>query len=364
MSGKIARGNVNIKAKVNIEESALPPSPPSTALLAWARSVLGASGGELAPVAGDASQRRYYRLALGAASYIVVEAPPATEKNARFLAVRETLERGGIRVPRLFAADLERGFLLLGDLGDRLLLRELDGTSADSCYRQAWAVLLRLVELRPDDRDWPGYDAALLGEELRRFPVWFSAELMGRPLNDQERQWWDELCAELVESALEQPVVLVHRDFHSRNLMPQPDGSLGVIDFQDAVIGPVTYDLVSLLRDCYIRWPASRVEAWALEYLGQLRLLPGMGDLDEARFLRWFDLMGLQRHLKVLGTFARLYLRDGKPAYLGDLPRVVAYVEEILEKYRADWPAAEWFASWFSKELRPRFDRQPWRETH
>ncbi|TGD72824.1 aminoglycoside phosphotransferase [Mangrovimicrobium sediminis] len=329
-------------------------------MIDWAQAELGWDSPQCSVVAGDASARRYFRLRQGASTCIAVHAPPQTEKNTAFLAMREQLERGGICVPALLAADLERGFLLLGDLGDRLLLAELDTHSVDASYRTAFGVLLQLAALPADDPAWPHYDRALLGEELSRFPEWFAGRLLQRPLDAAEQAMWQALCAELIDSALAQPRVLVHRDFHSRNLMPQADGRLGVIDFQDAVIGPATYDLVSLLRDCYVRWPREQVRGWALEYLEQARATGQFAGVDQAQFLGWFDLMGLQRHLKVLGTFARLYLRDGKLAYLDDLPLVLRYVEEALVGYRDTSPAAAEFADWFAAELRPLIDRQPW----
>ncbi|MFV8819730.1 aminoglycoside phosphotransferase family protein [Haliea sp. E17] len=338
----------------------MPPSTPPVNLQAWACSVVGKTGGTLETVAGDASNRRYFRLRVAGASYIAVHAPPATEKNAEFLAVRHHLERGGIRVPALLGADLDQGFLLLGDLGDRLLLPALAPATVDGWYRKGCSLLLQFAALGDMPADWPRYDSALLGEELGRFPEWFAGRLLGHPLGEQGLRCWQALCEELLNSALEQPRVLVHRDFHSRNLMILADGELGVIDFQDAVVGPITYDLVSLLRDCYVRWPAGQVENWAREYHGLLRQEGWLAGVDAAQFLRWFDLMGLQRHLKVLGTFARLYLRDGKSAYLDDLPLVIAYVEEILRKYRGDWPAAAAFADWFEAELGPLIRRQPW----
>jgi N-acetylmuramate 1-kinase len=347
-----------------IQESALPSLSPPDELLPWALDVLGAHPehhrATLKPVAGDASNRVYYRLLLDSSSYIVAVAPPATEKNAEFLAVREMLEGAGIVVPALYGADLERGYLLLGDLGHRLLLGELSSDSVDSCYQSAFAVLHRVASIDPADPNWPAYDNALLQEELSRFPQWFVQALLGCELCADDFIVMERCFGLLVNSALEQPRVLVHRDFHSRNLMPQADGSLGVIDFQDAVVGPITYDLVSLLRDCYIRWPAFRVEDWACIYQAELLREGLLDSVSREQFLRWFDLMGLQRHIKVLGTFARLYLRDGKEAYLADLPLVVAYVEEMLHKYRGAEPAIEAFASWFDDRLKPVIEQQRW----
>jgi aminoglycoside/choline kinase family phosphotransferase len=311
-------------------------------------------------VAGDASNRRYFRAGLGARSYILVDAPPATEKNQAFLAVREMLAGAGVKVPALYGADLERGFLVLEDLGDRLLLNELAADSVDDWYGLAMGVLGQVATLNVANLELPAYDASLLAEELSRFPEWFAEALLGYSLADDERVLLDKVFALLRDSALEQPRVLVHRDFHSRNLMPQADGQLGVIDFQDAVLGPVSYDLVSLLRDCYIHWPEERVRGWALAYRRQLQsqgLLPGV---NAARFLRWFDLMGLQRHIKVLGTFARLYLRDDKPSYLADLPLVIQYVLEISARYGAEEPLLAGFHRWFEDGLTPLIADQPW----
>lgn len=342
----------------------MPSRPPPDDLLPWALATLGADSkyhrASLVAVAGDASSRRYYRLRLDGSSYILAVAPPDTEKNPEFLAVRELLERARVTVPALHGADLERGYLLLGDLGQRLLLAELSEDSVDTCYQSALGVLHRLGGIDPADPDWPAYDSDLLNEELGRFPQWFVHTLLGHGMSPAETSAWQVFAGLLVSSALEQPRVLVHRDFHSRNLMPQPNGDLGVIDFQDAVVGPITYDLVSLLRDCYIRWPTPQVEGWAASYYGKLCQEGRLEGIDLAQFQRWFDLMGLQRHIKVLGTFARLSLRDGKQAYLADLPLVLAYVEEMLQKYRDSEPAVEAFAGWFGGTLGPLIRRQPW----
>ena len=338
--------------------------PPPVELLNWALSVLapGAAGPrpELSVVAGDASNRRYFRTLIGGSSYILVDAPPATEKNQAFLAVRELLAGAGVRVPALHAAELERGYMALEDLGDRLLLASLQAGAGDDPYRGAMELLLQIAAIDTTAVALPAYDETLLREELGRFPVWFVDALLGQSLADDEQELLAATFDKLVASALEQPRVLVHRDFHSRNLMPQDDGSLGVIDFQDAVLGPVTYDLVSLLRDCYIQWPPTRVQQWLGAYRGllQARGLPGAG--DPQRFQRWFDLMGLQRHIKVLGTFARLYLRDGKPAYLDDLPLVIRYVQEISGKYAGEDPVFAEFQRWFDGRLSPEVARQAW----
>ena len=342
----------------------MPSLAPPEDLLPWALATLGTPSEhhriQLEPVAGDASNRRYFRLLLDGCSYIIAVAPPATEKNAEFLAVREMLEGACVTMPTLYGADLQRGYLLLGDLGQRMLLPELDDDTVDACYQSAFKVLHQLAAIDPADPGWPIYDKALLGEELDRFPRWFVHSLLGYEMPPAESVVWQAFARLMVDSALAQPRVLVHRDFHSRNLMPQPDGSLGVIDFQDAVVGPITYDLVSLLRDCYIRWPASRVEDWACSYHQQLCREGLLDGVSREQFLRWFDWMGMQRHIKVLGTFARLSLRDDKQSYLADLPLVVAYVEEMLAKYRGSEPAIEAFANWFQGRLGPMIRQQTW----
>lgn len=339
------------------------PRPPPPALLPWALDALGGGRSSAAPlqvVAGDASSRRYFRARIDRRSYILAEAPPATENNEAFLARRDLLEEAGIRVPALFAADLERGFLLLEDLGDELLLGRLDASTVAGHYRDACDILLQLAAVDLDAAALPEYDARLLSEELGRFPTWFAGELLGCELDRDEHELCQALFGALCDSALAQPRVLVHRDFHSRNLMLDAAGALALIDFQDAVAGPLTYDLVSLLRDCYVRWPAAQVMDWAREHRHAL-LRSGRADLPaQEEFLRAFDWMGLQRHLKVLGTFARLSLRDGKPAYLADLPLVLAYTREILARYAPEEAAFAEFARWFEQRLDPAIAAQPW----
>jgi aminoglycoside/choline kinase family phosphotransferase len=340
------------------------PRPAPEELLPWALSVLGIPVSDPLPalsvVAGDASARRYFRLASGAAHYVLAEAPPATEKNEAFVSIAGLLRDAGVKVPAVLGVDFDRGFLLLEDLGDQLLLPKLDAGSVDERYQQAFEVLVQMAAVDSAHAGLADYDRALLSEELSRFQAWFVQELLGYTLPAAEQAQLDNLSARLIDSALEQPRVLVHRDFHSRNLMLTDDNELAVIDFQDAVVGPITYDLVSLLRDCYIQWPGAQVRAWALAYRDLLRSRGLVGDIDQGQFLRWFDWMGLQRHIKVLGTFARLYLRDGKSAYLDDLPLVIHYVLEITEKYAAEEPAFADFNAWFSGRLSPLIAQQPW----
>lgn len=340
------------------------PRPPPEALLPWALSVLGAPDScprpSLASVAGDASNRRYFRFEIAAQSYVVVESPPATEKNEAFLSVGALLADAGVKVPALLGADLGRGFLLLEDLGDQLLLSALDAGSVDGYYRRAFEVLAKMAAVETDSTVLGNYDKPLLSEELGRFQEWFVHGLLGYTPTAAEQSLLRVFFEQLIDNALEQPRVLVHRDFHSRNLMLTGDDSLAVIDFQDAVVGPVTYDLVSLLRDCYIQWPDDRVVAWALTYRDLLRSRGKLLDTSDAIFMRWFDWMGLQRHIKVLGTFARLYLRDGKSAYLDDLPLVIHYVLETVDRYAVAESAFSDFSTWFSQHLSPIIARQDW----
>ncbi|MEZ5503599.1 MAG: phosphotransferase [Halioglobus sp.] len=333
-------------------------------LRCWALAALGAADSgkspRLSPVAGDASARRYFRLHLDGASYVAVEAPPATEKNAAFIQVAALLSARGVKVPAVYHADLEHGYLLLEDLGDRLLLPVLRPASVDHYYRRAMELLVTMAGPPCVTSGLENYDRTLLSEELGRFPRWFVRGLLGYEPDGAEQRLLDAVSSRLIDSALEQPRVLVHRDFHSRNLMLTADDELAVIDFQDAVAGPITYDLVSLLRDCYIQWPAAQVDQWARDYHGLLVSRDLLAATDEATFMRWFDLMGLQRHVKVLGTFARLYLRDGKSSYLDDLPLVIHYVSEIVEKYAGEEAVFADFGSWFSGALSPLIAQQDW----
>ena len=325
---------------------------------------------------GDAGQRRYYRLQLSGesgpeASRIAVSAPPESEKNHEFVAMANALEAAGVRCPRPLAVDYPQGFMLLPDLGDRLLLDELRQEGGQRWYDKALEMLLKIQrcfqspetipQAMPEampELGWrpPPYDDRRLREELELFPRWFVEELLGHSCSDREQALCLGLFNLLIDQALEQPQVCVHRDFHSRNLMVTATGELATLDFQDAVIGPISYDLVSLLRDCYIVWPEAVVRQWLRHYLQQHRQQDGRPGLDEASLWSWFELMGAQRHLKVLGIFARLWLRDGKPGYLADLRTVLHYLAMVLPRH----PQLAAFNRWFQGQIMEQASRQDW----
>lgn len=290
------------------------------------------------PVSGDASFRRYFRATLEGGTCILVDAPPPHEDCRPFVAVDAALGANGVNVPALWAYDLDAGFMCLGDLGDELLWRPLDSArrnakaqpSATMLYHAAFAELLKIQAA--DARHLPPYDTALLHREMQLFIDWFCTSLLGLDLSADELAMIEHVFDRLIARALEQPQVFVHRDYHSRNLMYRGQDALGVIDFQDAVRGPLTYDLVSLLRDCYIEWPRAQVEQWVDDYAQAARAAQ-LTVPSDAIFQQDFDWMGMQRHLKVLGIFARLWLRDGKRGYLQDLPLTLRYLTSVARGY-------------------------------
>ena len=328
--------------------------------LRWIGAALQCESGQLSVrlIAGDASPRRYYRVAQSGqadtATTIFVTSPPS-ENNAAFIGIGELLAHQGVRVPHVMASDLEAGWFLLEDFGDVLLAERLTPESVDALYAQA---LDTLHSIQSPSRGWaevPPYDAGRLQQELDLFPEWFLASLLGQPLSAVDDSDFAALCRTLKHSALAQPQVLVHRDFHCRNLMCLSDGSLGVIDFQDAVIGPITYDVVSLLKDCYVEWPRAQQLAWLAGFVEQAVIDDCDQDIDLNQWTEWFDLMGLQRHLKVLGVFSRLALRDGKPCYLDDIPLVMRYIEEVLALYSARSEVSA-FSDWWKRIVAPAKD--------
>lgn len=300
------------------------------ALRRWLASCMPGAGTALEPITGDASFRRYFRVDTPQGSRIVMDAPPEHEDTAPFVDVAARLAAAGVNAPRVLASAPGHGFLLLTDLGDRLYLDALDDAGAGRLYGDALAALVRMQAGAPTG-GLPDYDARRLQDEMELFPQWFLHAHLGLDRGAVEADLAAAFDA-LVEAALEQPRVFVHRDYHSRNLLVTERDNPGVLDFQDAVAGPLTYDLVSLLRDCYIAWPDERVAAWIGEYRARAAGA-GIELPDDDTLQRWFDLMGVQRHLKAIGIFARLWHRDGKPRYLRDIPRTWHYIERLLPRY-------------------------------
>lgn len=286
--------------------------------------------GPLVPASSDASFRSYYRVTTSSEPVILMDAPPEREDSRPFVDVAERLLECGVNAPRVLESDLDEGFLLLSDLGDDCYLACLDDETADTLYQDAIAALVA-IQRHGRTAGLPDYDEALLRREMALFPDWLLERHLGldtAPVRAEMEAAMDALVA----AALEQPRVFVHRDYHSRNLMRTARDNPGILDFQDAVTGPITYDLVSLLRDCYIAWPDARVDAWINRYREQATAA-GLDVGDTGTFRRWFDLMGVQRHLKAAGIFARLYHRDGKPGYLADIPRTWNHIAALLDRH-------------------------------
>lgn len=302
----------------------------------WLVQELALAVTSLVPASTDASFRRYFRVTLDDGSTrILMDAPPAQESLPAYLRVTVLMASCGINVPRVHASDTGRGFALVEDFGDTHMLAGLSrGLDPGRLYGDALATLAQL-QLRGDavSQELPAYDQPLLRREMALMPEWFCQRHLGLAPDAARQRMLEDAFAFLEQQIQQQPRVLVHRDYHSRNLMLLPEHSPGVIDFQDAVRGPVGYDVASLLRDCYVAWPRERVAGWVDEFRA---LLQAGGDAGRVLagpsrevFQEWVDLAGLQRHIKVLGIFARLYWRDGKPAYLPDLPRTLGYVQEV-----------------------------------
>ncbi|MFJ4195959.1 aminoglycoside phosphotransferase family protein [Pseudomonas sp. NPDC089534] len=284
----------------------------------------------LTAASSDASFRRYFRWEGAGRSFIVMDAPPPQENCKPFVDIAFLLAKSGINVPEIYAQDLERGFLLLNDLGNKTYLDVIGSDNADALFSDALQALLAFQQL-PMVAPLPSYDVALLKRELELFPEWYVKRELGIEFDPARQQLWQQVSDLLIDSALAQPKVLVHRDYMPRNLMlsePNP----GVLDFQDAVYGPVTYDVTCLFKDAFLSWPQERVRGWLHGYWQQASALGIPVQPDFEAFLRASDLMGVQRHLKVIGIFARICHRDGKPRYLGDVPRFFAYIDEVIAR--------------------------------
>jgi aminoglycoside/choline kinase family phosphotransferase len=305
-------------------------------LAAWLATLpadLGLTPGSLRPASDDASFRRYFRVDAAAGPLIAMDAPPPQEDCAPFVHAARVFARSGVSVPAIVAEDLTRGFLLLEDFGSVTYQSRLDAASAPALYGDALRALVSLQAAGAPDA-FPPYDRERLLRELQLFPDWYVARHKGLALDAADRATLDEAFETLLANVLAQPRVHVHRDYHSRNLMVLPgERNPGILDFQDAVQGPITYDLVSLLRDAYVQWEEEQVLDWTIRYWERARKAGLPVDGDFGRFYRDFEWMGLQRHLKVLGIFARLHHRDGKDRYLADLPRVMQYARSVAGRY-------------------------------
>lgn len=301
---------------------------------------------DLLTVSGDASFRRYFRLPLALANstvmdkakaisaLIAVDAPPEKENSRPFVAIARALRAHGVHVPEVVAADFAQGFMLLEDFGDTLLRPQLNADTVDALYSRTMATLLHLLACdEVPGHHLPEYDKPRLMDEMALLRDWFIARYLDLKLNTEQEAVLSNSFVQIANAAQQQPQVFVHRDYHSRNLMLLANGEIGVIDFQDAVTGPITYDLVSLLRDAYVVWPRADVERWVAEFAAMLREQQYLSGVDDKIFMRWFDWMGAQRHLKVVGIFARLSIRDGKQAYLDDIPVVFNYLLAEIQPY-------------------------------
>ena len=300
----------------------------------WLNVVLKDEGFTLTTASADASFRRYFRVHLNGSdtTLIVMDAPPEQENCAPFVQVAELFAKAGLHVPEVIAQDLEQGFLLLSDLGNATYLSALNDKTATNLYRDANLALIKL-QLASQPNVLPNYDAALLNREMRLFPDWYIAQHLQTTLDDKQKAVLQNTFDVLTANILEQGQVYVHRDYHSRNLMVTDEGNPGVLDFQDAVYGAITYDLVSLLKDAYIAWQEEQVIDWLVRYWQEARKAGLPVPTDFSEFYRDFEWMGAQRHIKVLGIFARLSHRDGKDGYLKDMPLVMDYLRRVCGRY-------------------------------
>ena len=316
-----------------------PPAAPDlrqTQIVEWLTtlSAIPTLPATLRPASADASFRRYFRLdAVDGKTLIVMDAPPPQEDVKPFIEIAGLFAGIGLSVPEILAQDVERGFLLLSDLGSTTYLQQLNADSAPKLYMDAIDALV-LLQTKSQPGVLPEYDRAFLLRELQIFPEWYLGKHLKASLSDQQTSDLNKVFDAILANNLAQPQVFIHRDYHSRNLMVLPNGNPGVLDFQGALFGPITYDIVSLLRDVYIQWDEAQVLDWAIRYWERAKRagLPVNPDIDV--FYRDFEYMGLQRHLKILGLFARLYHRDGKEAYLKDIPLVMEYTRKTALRYR------------------------------
>ncbi len=301
----------------------------------WIARQLGTQDYLFEPLQGDASFRTYSRIKHADKSYIAMLAPPAKERTDAFVAIANTWKQYGLQVPRILGWEAQQGFVLLSDFGDTLLLDLLTPESMEGFYLQAMQTITLIQQVPAGEYNLPTFDEAYVRVELGLFHDWFLNKLLQQDISVHHAHLLEQVSKDLVHNFISQPQKTVHRDYHSRNLMVLNDGTLGVIDFQDAMKGPITYDLVSLLKDCYITWPSIEVNRLVHHFFEKYVKDEISSSVDFVQFLQWFDWVGLQRHLKVLGIFSRLKLRDNKPHYLQHLPRIMQYVLAVTSKYAA-----------------------------
>lgn len=305
-------------------------------LVQWLKSLYPGEQFTLAPASADASFRRYFRVTFTAGqTLIIMDAPPQHEDCRPFLHVAKLFEAAGTHVPHVYAHNLEQGFLLLSDLGNTTYLQALSGSNAGTAkelYGAATGALIK-IQLASRENELPPYDEALLLREMRLFPEWYIGKHLGITLSDAQHTKLENVFQRIIFNNLAQPRVYVHRDYHSRNLMRIEENNPGILDFQDAVYGPITYDLASLFKDAYICWEEAEIIDWLIRYWENARNAGLSVHSDFSEFYRDYEWMGVQRHLKVLGIFARLYHRDGKDGYLKDSPRVMTYLRAACARY-------------------------------
>lgn len=319
----------------------------------WLQQIFQKQDFETHFLAGDASFRRYARVQQGDTTYMLMDAPPEKEDCGPFVTIAQYFDQHGARVPHIVAQDLKQGFLLLEDFGDQLLSTVLNNESADQYYLQAFKQIIQLQSIPMDRQVFPDYSPEKLMTEMRLLDDWMLPAL-GIETTDAQKNMITQSYEWIIQNLQAQPQVIVHRDYHSRNLMVLKDQQdLGIIDFQDAVVGPDTYDLISIVRDAYVQWPKARVDAWVEQFYG---LLPASAkqNRDLAQFKIDVEVMAIQRHLKILGIFVRLFVRDGKSGYLKDLPRVMWYVRQQLK----GTPALAELSDFIEQIVLPKFEEK------
>jgi len=291
----------------------------------WLTKELKLTDYEIEVASADASFRRYFRLISGEKRWIIMDAPPDKEDCQPFIHIAQLIEKAGVQSPHIYEFNQTQGFMLLSDLGSTAYLDKLNNQTADSLYRDAINSIVKMQDIKAD---LPAYNEELLRFEMSLFIDWYLIKHLDQSLNAEQKNVITDTFKILTESALQQPAVFVHRDYHSRNLMVTDENNPGVIDFQDAVNGPATYDLVSLIKDCYIAWPREKQLQWVNVFLESSSLR-----VEKQQFIKFMDYMGMQRHLKAIGIFARLNHRDSKPGYMKDIPRTLAYVFDVCHRY-------------------------------